>query len=205
MSSPSAVARPTLAELLSVPPVLGSPFTRSQLGSDTAWDALRRDGDLVEVRDGWAVAAGTPVTPSTRAASLGGTVPRDVVVGRATAAWVHTGFPRPGRVCVLYSPGGYRPRSGPLLEVAQATVRPWELERVGALTLTSPVRTALDVATWCPEDEVQPILRALLRHGVVVDEALARLRTFANWRGAGRARTRLEIAGAAGDPVRIRR
>lgn len=213
MPSPDTAARPappsppappygppgrsqSLADLLRVPSTVSAPYTRESLGcTRTTWEALLRDGAMVEVRGGFAVGPGTALTPALRARSLADDVPRDVVVGRATAAWVHSGTGDPERVCVLYAPGGYRPRDARRLEIAQASVRTWEREVLdvpgGPVVVTSLVRTAMDVATWCTAEQATSMLAALVGVGLEVDEALRRLDLVASWRGAERARTRL--------------
>ncbi|PFG33074.1 hypothetical protein ATL42_0934 [Sanguibacter antarcticus] len=177
----------TLDELLAPPPVVQPPYSRESLGSQ-AWAAMVRDGDIVELWDGHGLPAGLAATPELRARSLVHQVPRDVIVGRRTAAWVHTGTPRPVHLSVLYEPRGYRPRNTTGLELSQASVRPWEVVMIGGLRVTDPARTALDVATWADPDEATAILVCLLRHGVEVSDCLQRLDRVANWRGAGRAR-----------------
>lgn len=182
--------RLSLDQLLGQPDELRPPYSRTSLGTQT-WETMVRDGDVVELWDGYGLPAGMPATPELRALSIARHVPRDVVVGRRTAAWVHTGVPRPLRLCVLYASRGYRPRNTTGLDVSQAAVRPWETSEIGGLRVTDPTRTALDVATWVHEDEVVSVLVPLLRRGVELDECLQRLDRVANWRGAGRAREML--------------
>lgn len=223
-TGPAQPARPTLSDLLRMPPTVHAPYTPASLGTSVqGWATLLRDGDIVEVRPGFAVGPGTPITAELRALSLSLLVPAGVVVGRATAAWVHTGFGAHGRVCVLYAPGGHRPRDIARLEACQATVRPWEITVVPltrpvhavvgppadaqqatgraasgqvptSLAVTSVVRTAMDVATWCAPDRSAPILDHLVAAGLDVDEALDSLDRVASWRGAETARTRLLAA-----------
>lgn len=206
-------ARPSLTDLLRPLPTVQEPFTPAMLGTSAqAWATLMRDGDIVEVRPGFAVGPAAVITAELRALSLLQVVPRGVIVGRATAAWVHTGYGDGPRVCVLYAPGGHRPRDAGRLEVCQATVRPWETDTVtaptgAALVVTTLVRTAMDVATWCAPQVCAGLLDRLVAAGLDVDEALHRLDLVASWRGAETARTRLlaarrrarmRAAGAAG-------
>ena len=186
----AAACRLTLAQLLAPSPDVQPPYTRASLGSRT-WDILVRDGDVIELWDGHGLPAGMAPSPELRALSLADHVPRAVVVGRRTAAWVHTGSPRPVRLCVLYAARGYRPRNTAGLDVSQAAVRPWETSALGGLRITDPTRTALDVATWLPDDEVRSVLLPLLHDGVDVDACLLRLDRVASWRGAARAREML--------------
>ncbi|MEP7763961.1 type IV toxin-antitoxin system AbiEi family antitoxin [Sanguibacter sp. 25GB23B1] len=201
MPSPAPLPRDpsvrlTLDQLLVEPAELQPPYSLESLGART-WETVVRDGDVVELWDGHGLPVGMATTAELRALSIAQHVPHGVVVGRRTAAWVHTGTPRPVRLCVLYAARGYRPRNTVGLEVSQAAVRPWETAEIGGLRVTDPTRTALDVATWVHEDEVLPVLVPLLRHGVELAACLQRLDRVANWRGAGRARAMLLEAARA--------
>ena len=198
--TPTAPPRPTLRDLLRPLPTVREPFTPAGLGASAqAWAALVRDADVVEVRPGFAVVPGSHVTAELRALALAHVVPHGVVVGRATAVWVHTGHGDRPRVCVLYPPGGHRPRDPGRLEVCQATVRPWETVALAtgpgrSIQVTSLTRTAMDVATWCSPQESAELVTHLVAAGLDVDDALHRLDLVASWRGAERARARLLAA-----------
>ena len=197
VTAPAPGDRPLLRDLLRPPPTVQAPFTPAALGaSPLAWATLLRDGDIVEIRPGFAVTPGTPVTAGLRALALAHLVPTGAVVGRASAVWVHTGRGDRPRVCVLYAPGGHRPRDPARLEACQATVRPWEIVSVAAggdrsLPVTTLTRTAMDVATWYPDQESAELLTYLMDAGLDVDDALHRLDLVASWRGAETARARL--------------
>ena len=198
-SAPPASARPTLRELLRPLPTVQAPFTPLSLGASAqSWATLVRDGDIVEVRPGFAVGPGTTITAELRALSLAEVVPRGVVVGRASAAWVHTGHGGGRRVCVLYAPGKHRPRDVGQLQVCQASVRPWEVDTypttTSILEVTGLARTAMDVATWCSDQDCADLLAHLVAAGLDIDEALHRLDLVASWRGAETARARLLAA-----------
>lgn len=196
---PPAATRPSLRELLRPLPTVQAPFTPQSLGTSAqGWTTLVRDGDIVEVRPGFAVGPGTAITAALRALSLDEVVPEGVVVGRASAAWVHTGHGAGRRVCVLYAPGRHRPRDVGRLEVCQATVRPWEIDAfptsASTLKVTTLARTAMDVATWCSPEESAELLAHLVTAGLDIDDALHRLDLVASWRGAETARARLLAA-----------
>lgn len=189
---------PTLAHLLARPDVLGPMVTPVSLGCSSAtWQALCRDGDVVEVRPGFALVAGVAETSADRARTLLAAVPADVVVAREWAVWVHAGGrpPRPQhRVCVVYRPGTSRPRSLPGLETVQASLRPWDVSTVAGLSVTSPVRTAMDVATWSATLPGTRSLARLRACGTDLPTAVAQLRRVAGWRGSDQAVRRLEAA-----------
>lgn len=199
--APLPASRPSLRELLRPLPTVQAPFTPQSLATSVqGWATLVRDGDIVEVRPGFAVGPGTVITAALRALSLADLVPTGVVVGRASAAWVHTGLGGGRRVCVLYAPGRHRPRDVGRLEVCQASVRPWEIDAFPAtastIEVTTLARTAMDVATWCSPQESADLLAHLVTAGLDIDEALHRLDLVASWRGAETARTRLLAARA---------
>lgn len=189
---------PTLAALMTRPLTTGRLVSPRSLGcSAVTWQALCRDGTLVEVRPGRALVAGEPETSADRAQALLGSVPPDVVVARSWAAWVHAGGPPPSsthRICVVYRPGTSRPRSMPGLEAVQAALRPWDVVTVDRLRLTSPVRTAMDLATWSPEAQWARDLARLQTDGATLPAAVAQLQRVARWRGSEEAVRRLEAA-----------
>jgi hypothetical protein len=199
MPAPTAPRSATsFSVLVAAPPRAAPPYTTEGVGGRTTWEALLRDGLVDEVHAGFGVLAGTLGSPQARARSLTTRVPREIVVGRRSAAWVHTGGRRPDKVSVLYAPHGYRPRDAPHLEIAQATMRSWESQTLGGVQVTTPERTALDVATWCDDDSAHTVLVRLAHHGVDLEDAVVRLTTHAHWRSAERARARLlRAVGAA--------
>lgn len=187
---------PTLADLLTRPHAPGPMVSPTSLGCTSAtWQALCRDGAVVEVRPGFALVAGVPETSADRARTLIGAVPPAVVVARAWAVWIHAGGRPPSpphRICVVYRPGESRPRSMPGLEAVQASLRPWDVVTVGGLSVTSPVRTAMDVATWSTGTRGARELAHLRAVGADLPAAVAQIRRVAGWRGSERAVRTLE-------------
>lgn len=193
---------PTLADLLRLPPEVGRLVSPASLRcSLVTWQVLCRDGALVELRPGFALVAGAAQTPADRAQTLAGSVPQGVVVARTWAVWVHAGGrpPSPGRrICVVFRPGASRPRSTPGLEPVQTPLRPWDVTRVGDLAVTSPGRTAMDVATWSGGAEAARDLLRLRDVGTDLPASITRLRGASGWRGALQAVRRIEAASLVG-------
>ncbi|MBF0721396.1 hypothetical protein [Sanguibacter inulinus] len=189
---------PTLSELLRHPPEVGRMLSPASLGcSRVTWQVLCRDGAVVELRPGFALLAGVTPTPADRAQTLVGAVPAGVVVARAWAVWIHAGGPPPTpprRVGVVYRPGTSRPRSMPGLEPVQTSLRPWDVVLVGDLPVTSPVRTAMDVATWSTGAEAARDLVRLRTSGADLLAGMAELRRVTGWRGSLQAVRRIEAA-----------
>jgi hypothetical protein len=193
---------PTLAELLRLPPEVGRLISPASLGcSQVTWQVLCRDGALVELRPGFALVAGTTQTSADRAQTLAGSVPQGVVVARRWAVWVHAGGhpPSPGqRICVVFRPGASRPRSTPGLEPVQTSLRPWDVTRIGDLAVTSPGRTAMDVATWSGGADAARDLLRLRDIGTDLLASITRLRRASGWRGALQAIRTIEAASLVG-------
>ncbi|MEZ0449620.1 hypothetical protein [Cellulomonas sp. ICMP 17802] len=170
--------------------VLPRTVQRAEIGA-AAWFGLLRDGVVRVVWGDVAIAADLVDTPELRAHALAPLVPARGVLGRRTAAWVHTGCFPPDRVEVLVRTGGRRTDPHPARIAAEATLAGHDVVRVGGLRATSVRRTGLDVARILPRDEALPVLRALQRVGFRPHEALDQLATLAGQRGILRARATL--------------
>ncbi|ACZ21686.1 hypothetical protein Sked_17590 [Sanguibacter keddieii DSM 10542] len=186
----------TLAYLLADTPRVGPLVTpRSPGCTGAAWASLLRDGYLVEVRDGYALVAGVAESAGLRACTFAQEVTGGLVLARSWAAWVHTGGPPPrGRTCVVYRPGTSRPKARAWLDAVQAPLRPWDVTELGGVALTTPVRTAMDLATWSTEDDARRALLRLAAAGTDLGEAALQLDRTAGWRGSAVARRRIDEA-----------
>lgn len=128
---------------------------------------MRLEGLLVNVYGPGFALLWEPVTPRHRAAaayfSLPGHVRRKVVLGRMTAAWVYGCAPAPQKLSVLLdhrhrttSQGRYR-----LALIHEVALGPLDTVTIGGVPVSTPLRTALDVALHAPDQEAAPVLRAL--------------------------------------------
>ncbi len=107
--------------------------------------AVRLDGDGFVLGDG-IIAADEPDGPVQRAASVAADARRyGLVLGGWTAAWVHVATDRLRRPLDLQtdSDGGARTK---LLPVRQVALSPRDVCELGGVAVTSPLRTALDLA-----------------------------------------------------------
>jgi len=122
------------------------------------------------------VAVGTPDSQAVRIAAIGLLLPPEArlerlwVIGFASAAWFHTGtagsrLPAPAQLQVIVPPGRRRPRA-PGVRGRQVALDAEHVIFFGDLAVTTPVRTAADVARDLPDDEA---LAALRRLGEVCD------------------------------------
>ncbi|MEE6272187.1 hypothetical protein V2J56_02365 [Georgenia sp. MJ206] len=164
----------------------------SVTAQDRALRVARLDGLLLPTgRDRFA-AADLVRGPDGRAASLAADVPAGAAIARASAVWVHTGCYRPA-VPEVVVPRGRREHL-PTLTVHQQRVEPGETVTIGGVLVTTLVRTAVDLARWCPLDVAAPRLRALAAVGLPVADVTADLDRHA--RDAYTARARAVVAAA---------
>ncbi|WP_309134228.1 hypothetical protein [Cellulomonas sp.] len=172
-----------------LPPVVH----RADLGP-LAWAGMLADGALVPLRGDVARTTGTAETPAVRAAAVARLVPPRGVVGRTAAVWVHTGGPPPRRVDVLVASGARRPDPHPDRRVAEAVLGPEDVVALGPVRVTTPLRTALDVARWETSASAQEALARLASAGVDLVAALRALHRFEGHRGVRSGRAALVAA-----------
>jgi hypothetical protein len=185
-------------QTLPLPPLhallpLDEPFTpaaaRSAGIERPALDRMLRDGHVRRLLRGVYVAASASDTPRLRASAVGLVVgPRTVVVDR-TAAWIH-GVPLmlsdPLAPLDVLTTG--RSQRASLGGRRQLVAR--DLEQLGGVRLTSPLRTALDLGRALPAAQALGVMDALLRGGRFTHtELLAELPRLAGHRGIGQLRT----------------
>ncbi|MET3960145.1 hypothetical protein ABIE44_000079 [Marmoricola sp. OAE513] len=175
---------------------LGVPFTpagaaRAGLGR-SALDRMVRIGAVTRLVRGVYVASSAELTPVVRAEAVAlVSSRRHLVVGR-TAAWVH-GAPalraRPHDPVPLDLDGRRR------YPGAKVPLRPDEVTELGGLRLTSPLRTAYDVARQLAPERALPLLDGLLRVGALTHaELIARTAEGPEVAGGAQARELAAIA-----------
>jgi hypothetical protein len=114
--------------------------------------------------------------------------PLDPVIGHRTAAWVHVGGPAPHRIDLVSPPGRARWRD-PLLLVHEHRLCRADVVRVAGVQVTSPARTAADLARSLPGGQAIPWLILLHRRcGLRPTAVLAQLETMSHSRGVRVAR-----------------
>ena len=172
----------TLDAYRATTPVLPRTVSRDDVGA-AAWFGLVHDGVVRVVWGEVAIAADLVDTPELRALAVAALVPARGVLGRRTAAWVHTGLHPPDRVEVLVRAGGRRTDPHPARIAAEAVLSPVDVVRVGGLRVTSVQRTGIDVARMLPRDEALPVLRALQDVGLDPGPAREHLAGLRGYRG----------------------
>ncbi|MBL0885748.1 hypothetical protein [Myceligenerans indicum] len=206
----------------------------AHVGGLAAWQDLLRRGALTLLRDAFlgaadavAVPVGTRVTPAHRALAViasflgsrpsGGVLPalppRAVVAG-ASAAWVYTGLCDGAAARCLtagtvvlelaHDAGARRPDvpAGVLLRCSPGLTR--DTIGIGGVAVTSPARTAADVACRLPFEHAVPVLRTLAagsRDLTPVDLRLVERALETRGRVVGRPAARRALAAARADEV----
>ena len=114
--------------------------------------------------------------------------PAAAVVGHATAAWLHSGGPPPGRIDIVIAPGSTRLRST-ALRLHEHRLATEDVEHVGGVLVTNPVRTAADVArTLSPATALRLLDGLSLRCALRPVDVLDQLERMPHGRGVARAR-----------------
>lgn len=146
-----------------------SPFRRRECPAEA--DQLLGLGFLRPVVADVLVSFDAPDSPAVRAEAAAVLIPAHRreeeplwVVGYASAAWLHTGLTAgrepPVELEILVPPGWRRP-DRPGLRGRQLQLAPEHVTYVGPVAVTTPLRTAADVARDLPADLAVPILNRL--------------------------------------------
>ncbi len=126
--------------------------------------AMKLDGVLHHVYGEAFLPTGISETPELRAAALALAVPASLVgraiVGQLSAAWIYGCAPSPQPLALLLNSGGKSALLPPLsgCSLRQVHIRPVEVWKLAGAYVTSPLRTAVDVARTAP----LPLARAVL-------------------------------------------
>lgn len=138
--------------------------------------AARLDGDVVELGDAF-IPADAVETRSLRAGSLTGLLGDTLAATHLTAAWVHGALPQPPERHTVQRAVARRLHRLPLrhLVYRDLAVDPSDLQSIGGVWVTSPVRTLSDLAR--AGDEQCTLASALMAEvePELVGEAIARL------------------------------
>lgn len=162
----------------------GMPFTRPELQS------LAADGVLSRLHHNGFTLPDVPHSAQLRARAAAGSVPpqvrQRVVAGRMTAAWIYGCAAEPDRLALLVDAkrrvSGLRNTRGCTLH--EVRLGPMDVVSLGGLMVSSPLRTAVDIALHVAADQALPALEKLLarpqqdvrlRHLVLAVEATPRV------------------------------
>lgn len=141
--------------------LVDEPFTLNEL------QALRLRGSLREVLPGAYIAALHPENPVTRAQVAAAVAGEQLLPGRAlckgTAAWVYGCAPMPRELDIVV-PRYHRPcapTARMLLRLSEGVLDEEQICTVGGVAVTSPLRTAMDIAFNLEWRESLPVLAAI--------------------------------------------
>lgn len=127
-------------------------FHGGNLFSHVELQAMRLDGLMVHVCGNSYVRTDQPATPAIRAQSAINVVPRSlqhrVALARQSAAWVYGCAPAPAIVSLVTDHRRRTTALPPFTDATmhQVTLGPFDLNTIGGVEVTSPLRTALDTA-----------------------------------------------------------
>jgi hypothetical protein len=155
--------------------------------------ALRLDGELMPLDEGF-TAVDQPVELSHRAASLGVYCDSRLIVEQHSAAWVWGALPRPPARHELCASIGARSRSvHPLrLLVREVVIAADEWVQLAGVKVTTPLRTASDLARFSTRYDHALVEQLLTLHGLEVADVVEDL---ASRRNLPRKRIALERLG----------
>lgn len=155
---PATGALPDDEALVLVP---GELFTLGEL------HAMKLDSVLRSVFGDAFRAVDIPESMEVRAAALGQQIPpallRRAAVGQLSAAWVYGCAPTPQPIALLLGLAG-KSAQLPLLSgctLRQVRLDPSDVQELGGTLVTTPLRTALDVARTAPPQLARTVLTAM--------------------------------------------
>lgn len=179
-----------------------TPFTRGEahdLGiRDHQWRELVHDLHVREAYPGLYVDAALADTLQLRLAIAERLLTPDLVVARRTSAWLdgldvldHRGFPQTPPLEVLTGRQELRSKS-PLLHTYVADdIQAADLRVMGALQVTTPMRTAADLMRYAPRSDALVVADAYLHRDLLSQEVLRK--SLVRWRGRRGVRQAYEI------------
>ncbi|MHA7174339.1 type IV toxin-antitoxin system AbiEi family antitoxin [Arthrobacter monumenti] len=146
----------------------GNPFTAAELQS------MALDGLLTHVFGSTYVRPGTRAVPALRAGAMADAVSAGLlkkgVIGRQSAAWIYGCAPAPARINLLIDRNRRTTSVGPF---SGNLIHEVHLPASDTLTLsntivTTPIRTARDLALYSPEAQAAPWIKALTANSALV-------------------------------------
>jgi hypothetical protein len=168
------------------------PFTRAEaydLGlSERDWRSLSHDKLVREVIPGYFVDATLPDTVDLRLAIVRRAISEEVVVARRAAAWVrgldvldHRGFPATPRIETLTRERRHRPRNQLMVAHVADDLLESDITEIDGIRVTTPMRTASDLARFAPRTDALVSVDAFLHQGLIDLEQFTK--QLVRWKG----------------------
>jgi len=134
------------------------------------------DGDLVELGEAY-IPADAVETAALRAGSLAGALGDTLAATHLTAAWIHGALPQPPSRHTVQRGVARRLHVTPhhQLVYRDLAVPPGDLQLVGGVRVTSPVRTLIDLSRVDDGDHARAARLMATTHAETVGEAIASL------------------------------
>ena len=183
-----------------------SPFTRPEALDvgirEREWRNLSAEGWVREVVPGFFVDASLPDTLDLRLAIIRRAVGSEVVVARRTASWIqgldlldHRGFPATPPVETVTKRAGNRPTNSLVLAHVADDLLATDVTEIDGLRVTTPLRTACDLARFAPRSDALVAVDAYLHRGMVREQEMRKhLVRWKGRRGVRQAHTTLDLA-----------
>jgi hypothetical protein len=183
-----------------------TPFTRAEaqdLGlREREWRSLSAEGLVREVVAGIFVDASLPDTVELRLSIARRVIADDVVVARRSAAWLHgldlldyRGFPATPPVEAVTEQRRNRPRNQLMIAHVADDLVASDITEIDGLRVTTPLRTACDLARFTPRTDALVALDAYLNKGLIQRERVTKhLVRWKKRRGIRQAYATIQIA-----------
>jgi hypothetical protein len=180
-----------------------TPFTKAEVHDlgvrNREWRSLVTEGYVREVYPGYFVDASLPDTVQLRLAIASRILSPELVVARRTAAWLqgndvldHRGFPRTPPLEVVTRRQELRSKS-PLIRTHVADdLLAEDVMTLGGLRVTTPLRTAADLARFSPRPDALVSTDAFLHNKLITLERFEK--SLVRWRGRRGIRQAYEMA-----------
>ncbi|GAA0995384.1 hypothetical protein [Subtercola frigoramans] len=141
--------------------------------------AMRLDGETIAIDDAF-TSVDEPHTLALRLGVLSSLMPARAIVECNSALWVYGALPRPPAVHSFCIPvgGNSRPVAQPRLRVREVALRSGDVVEVDGVSLTSPVRTAIDLVRLNAvfgASEAETLARLFSECSVTVEKCVERL------------------------------
>ena len=158
------------------------------VGGYGPWNALVLQGDLVILLDHAALPAGVQANPAMRAEALSPRIPQGAHAAGPLAFWIYYGGGFPRIMTMVHQTGTHRPAAWTFASMWTSQIEADDIHQLGGITVTSPERTARDIATRCEPDMALGLLVKMRDYGVDLTTVAQQLERIPHLLGKPQAR-----------------